>query len=171
MAATPIAVQLSTQHAQQLAKLGARAHRGGGVFSRTQVLGRMLDALHLYQSFTDPRQTRNLPEAYHALIIRLLPKPWELRRFEIQNLEGVLAATPGFDQAVATAQIDPATLLAAIGGASPAEKLTLVTHAILHQAPAAAGGDLASGLTSSSSRESKGMTIVKVNEFQQATLP
>jgi hypothetical protein len=137
MAGTPIAVQLSTQHAQQLAKLGARAHRGGGTFSRTQVLGRMIDAFHLYQAFTDPRQTRDLPEPFHALVIRLLHNPWELRRFEIQNLEGVLEATPDFAKNVAAANVDPAALLAAVGNATAAEKLTLVAHAILHQAPAA----------------------------------
>jgi hypothetical protein len=77
-------------------------------------------------------------EEHHALVVRLLPEPWTLRRFEIQKLEDVLADTPGFAAAVTAAGVDPAALLAAVAAATPAEKLTLVDHAIQHQAPAAA---------------------------------
>ena len=66
------------------------------------------------------------------------PEPWTLRRFEIQKLEQVLEDTPGFAAAVTAAGVDPAVLLAAVAAATAAEKLTLVDHAIQHQAPAAA---------------------------------
>jgi hypothetical protein len=138
MAGSGITLQITAAHANYLASRGGHSHRGKATFSRSIVLGRMLDALSLYQEFTDPRETRNMPEEFHALIVRLVPKPWALRRFEIKNLETLLASTPGFAGAVTAAGVDPAALLAALAATSPAEKLTLVDHAIQHQAPAAA---------------------------------
>jgi hypothetical protein len=41
-----------------------------------------------------------MPEELHALVIRLLPKPWTLGRFEIRKLEQVLEDAPGFAAAV-----------------------------------------------------------------------
>jgi len=79
-----------------------------------------------------------MPHEYHALVISLLPRPWTLSRYEVTTLEGVLEATPGFAAAVTAAGVDPTALLAAVAAATPAEKLTLVDHAIQHQAPAAA---------------------------------
>jgi hypothetical protein len=137
MTRTGITLQISAADAGYLARHGGHSHRGKGNFSRSVVLHRMLDALRLYQEFTDPRQTRALPDEFHELVVRLLPDAWNLRRFEILNLEGFLEATPGFQQAVAAAGIDPAALLAAVAAATPAEKLTLVGHAIQRQAPAA----------------------------------
>jgi hypothetical protein len=138
MAGSSISLQISAAHAKYLERRGGRSHRGRGAFNRSVVLGRLLDSHRLYQEFTDPRQTRGMPEELHALVIRLLPEPWTLRRFEIQKLEHVLEDTPGFAAAVTAAGVDPAVLLAAIAAATPAEKLTLVDHAIQHQAPAAA---------------------------------
>jgi hypothetical protein len=54
----------------------------------------MLDTLSLYQEFTDPRKTRNMPEEFHALIVRLLPKPWALCRFEIKPSSPPPPASP-----------------------------------------------------------------------------
>lgn len=128
-----------------LERRGGRSHRGNGAFSRSVVLSRMLDSLRLYQEFTDPRDTRGMPEEFHALVVSLLPEPWALRRYEIRHLEGVLEATPGFAAAVTAAGVDPAALLAAVAATSPAEKLTLVDHAIQHQVPAAAATGRADG--------------------------
>jgi hypothetical protein len=61
-----------------------------------------------------------------------------LRRFEIMNLQGVLATTPDFAEAVTAAGEDPAALLAEVAEATPAEKLTLVDHAVQRQVPTAA---------------------------------
>jgi hypothetical protein len=97
---------------------GGRSHRGRGTFSRSVVLGRVLDSHRLYQEFTDPRRTRGMPEEHHALIIRLLPEPWALRRFEIRKLEDVLELTPGFAAAVRGAGLDPAVLLAEVAAAT-----------------------------------------------------
>jgi hypothetical protein len=138
MAGSGITLQLTAAHAKYLERRGGRSHRGNGPFSRSVVLGRVLESHHLYQEFTDPRQTRGMPEEVYALIIRLLPQPWTLRRFAIKNLEGVLEATPGFAAAVTAAGVDPAVVLAAVAEATPAEKLTLVDHAIQHQVPVAA---------------------------------
>jgi hypothetical protein len=99
----------------------------------------VLESHRLYQEFTDPRLTRGMPEEFHGLVIRLLPAPWALGRFEIRKLEQVLEDAPGFAAAVTAGGVDPAVLLAAVAAASPAEKLTLVDHAIQHQAPATAG--------------------------------
>ena len=138
MAGGNITLHLTAAHAKFLERRGGRSHRGKGPFSRTSVLRRMLDSLRLYHEFTDPRETRGMSHEHHALVISLLPKPWELSAYEIRNLEGVLAAAPGFQAAVAAASIDPTELLAGVAAATPAEKLTLVDHAVQHQAPAAA---------------------------------
>ena len=138
MAGSGVTLQISAAHAKYLERRGGRAHRGRGPFSRSAVLGRVLESHRLYQELTDPRKTRGMPEAVHALIVRLLPEPWLLRAFEIKNLEGILEAAPGHADAAAAAGIDPGAVLAAVAGATPAEKLTLVDHAIQHQAPAAA---------------------------------
>lgn len=47
----------------------------------------------------------------------------------------VRRASPRFASEVAAASVDPEALLAAVSDATPAEKLTLVDHAIRHQAP------------------------------------
>ncbi|HEV3076941.1 MAG TPA: hypothetical protein VHB47_21140 [Thermoanaerobaculia bacterium] len=140
MAGSTISLQISAAQAQYLERRGGRSHRGRGTFSRSVVLGRVLESHRLYQEFTDPRLTRGMPEELHTLVIRLLPEPWALRRLEIQKLEDVLELTPGFAAAVRGAGVDPAVLLAVVAAATPAEKLTLVDHAIQHQAPAAAAG-------------------------------
>jgi hypothetical protein len=131
-------LQISAADARYLETRGGYSKRGSGTFSRSVVLRRMLRDVRLYRDFTDPRQTRGLPEEFHALVVRLLPAPWNLSRYEILNLEGVLAATPGFSEAATAAGVEPAALLAAVAAATPAEKLTLVDHAVQHQAPAAA---------------------------------
>jgi hypothetical protein len=131
-------LQISAADARYLEQRGGHSNRGRGTFSRSVVLARMLQDLRLYRDLADPRKTRGFPEEFHALVVRLIPAPWSLKRFEVVNLEGLLAATPGFQEAVTEAGVDPAALLAAVAAATPAEKLTLVDHAVQHQAPAAA---------------------------------
>jgi hypothetical protein len=46
-----------------------------------------------------------------------VPEPWNLKRFEILNLDALLAATPVFREAVSAAGVDPAALLAALAEA------------------------------------------------------
>ena len=130
-------IHISVATAKYLNQRGGYSHRGRGPFSRSVVLERMIQDLRLYREVTDPRKTRGFPEEFHALVVRLLPEPWHLKRFEILNLEALLEGTPGFKEAVAAAGADPAALLAAIAEATPAEKLTLVDHAVQHQAPRA----------------------------------
>jgi hypothetical protein len=140
MAGNGSTVQISLAHAEYLSLRGAHSHRGKATFARSAVAGRLLDALRDYQEVTDPRLTRGLSDELHAFVVRLLPQPWALRRFEIEHLEGFLATTPGFKEAAAATGFDPAAVLGEIGAWTSAEKLTLVDHAIQHQAPAAAGG-------------------------------
>jgi hypothetical protein len=61
-------VQISAAQAQYLEQRGGRSHRGRGTFSRSVVLGRVLESHRLYQEFTDPRLTRGMPEEFHALV-------------------------------------------------------------------------------------------------------
>ena len=133
MARKAITLQLSAAHAKLLADRGAQAHPGNPHFSRPAVLGRMLDSLYLHLELNDPRRTKGMPEEVHALIVKKLPEPWALRRFEIQHLDAILADAPGFAPALAAAGLDGAAVLAAVAAASPAEKLTLVHHALRHQ--------------------------------------
>ena len=117
MAGSTISLQISAAAAQYLEQRGGRSHRGGGIFRRSVVLGRVLESHRLYQEFTDPRLTRGMPEELHALVIRLLPEPWALGRFEIRKLEQVLEDAPGFAAAVTAAGMDPAVLLVAVAAA------------------------------------------------------
>jgi hypothetical protein len=140
MAGIGITLQLNAAHSRYLEARGGHSHCGKATFSRSIVLARMLEALTLCHDFNDPRVTRGMPEEIHALVIRLLPEPWLLRRYEITHLEGVLESTPGFAAAVTAAGLDPAAVLAAVAATNPTEKLTLVDHAIQRQAPAAVAG-------------------------------
>jgi hypothetical protein len=138
MAGYGLTLQIGPAQADYLERRGGHSHRGKGTFNRSKVLARCFDTLRLYQQLTDPRTTSGLPEEWHSLIVRLLPEPWTLKPYEIINLEGVLKITTGFAQAAVASGIDPAALLAAVAALTPAEKITLADHAVLHQAPAAA---------------------------------
>src|ERR1700674_2906608 len=98
--------QISAAHAKYLERRGGHSHRGRGPFNRSLALGRVLESHRLYLEFTDPRRTRGMPEELHALVIRLLPEPWTLKRFEIRKLEQVLEDAPGFAAAVTAAGMD-----------------------------------------------------------------
>jgi len=139
MAGKGTTIQMTAAHVKYLEQRGAQSHRGGGTFSRSVVLGRMLDALRLYQEATDPRQTRGLPAAMHEALVRLVPEPWGLKPYEVATLEILLGRSPGWKAAAQAAGIDPEALLAAVAAMSLAEKLTLVDQAVQAQAPAAAG--------------------------------
>jgi hypothetical protein len=140
MAVKRISVEMTAAQVRFLEKRGARAHRGpGATFSRSVVLGRMLDYLRMYQESSDPRRTRGLPEPMYQVLVRRLPEPWTLRRLDIETLEAFLARSAKFMAAVEAAKVAPAALLAAVEAMSLAEKVTLVDHAVQVQAPAAAG--------------------------------
>src|SRR5260370_8150646 len=107
MAVSPTSIQISAAHAKSLERRGGRSHRGRGAFNRSLVFGRVLDSHRLYVEFTDPRQTRGMPEEVHALVIRLLPEPWALKRFEILKLESVLDLTPASAPAATAPPLKP----------------------------------------------------------------
>jgi hypothetical protein len=130
-------LQISPVDVVYLERRGARSHRGGGPFSRSVVLHRTLERLRDCLEHSDPRKTRGMSEKMHQLVVRLLPKPWELKSFEVEHLALILERAPGFAAAAAAARLDPAALLALIAEMSYAEKLALVDHALQEQGPAA----------------------------------
>jgi hypothetical protein len=136
VALKPTTVTISGDDIAFLEKRGARSHRGGGEFSRSVVLGRMLDTWQSVLKLHDPRTTRALPEAIHQLVLQALPEPWKLKQFEIEHLEIVLAGLPGFDAAARAAGLDPAEVVAALAQLEFVEKVVLADHATLAQAPA-----------------------------------
>ncbi len=118
--------------------LGAISHRGGGEFSRSVVLGRVLKQYRDILSVYDPSKSGVLPAAVYQLVLHALPEPWTLKQFEIEHLEAYLAShVPGFAAAARGAGLEPAEVTAAIAKLNFAEKMVLVVDATRSQAPAA----------------------------------
>jgi hypothetical protein len=122
-----------------LEKRGAISQRGpGATFSRSAVLHRELQLLRELLRRYDPRKSAALPDAMYQLAARLLPAPWSLKPFEIDQMATLLETAPGFAAAAQEAAIDPAAFLAAIAALGFVEKVALLDHALEVQAPAAA---------------------------------
>jgi hypothetical protein len=121
-----------------LERRGAIADRRKGTFNRSAVLHRELQLLRELLRRNDPRTTAGMPEAMHQLAVRLLPEPWSLKPFEIDQMAALLESAPGFAAAVAAAGVDRAAFLAAVAALSFGEKVALLDHALQEQAPAAA---------------------------------
>lgn len=131
--------QLEPEDLIFLAKRGAVARRGRGTFSRSAVLRRELQLLRALLRQYDPLKSAGLPKEIHDLAIRLLPEPWTLTKpVEVKNLADLLEHAPDFEAELAAAGMDPAAFLVAIEALNFAEKVALLDHALLHQAPEAA---------------------------------
>jgi hypothetical protein len=131
-------VTLAAADISFLDELGAISHRGGGPFSRSVVLARVLKQYREILEVCDPRKSGQLPEPVYQLVRRALPEPWTLKRFEIEHLHTYLAGTSAFATAAQGAGFDLAEVTAAIAKLDYAEKVALVADAIRAQAPAAA---------------------------------
>jgi DNA-binding GntR family transcriptional regulator len=138
MAGKGTTVQIATADMVFLSRRGARSHRGGGTFSRSVVLHRSLQALRDVLDRSDPRLTRGMSQEMHRLIARLLPEPWALKVFEVEQMSTLLARVPAFAAAAADAGVDPDALLTLVSQLNFSEKMALVDHALQEQAPAAA---------------------------------
>jgi hypothetical protein len=121
-----------------LERRGANSHRGKGTFNRSAVLHRELQLLRELLRRYDPVKSAAMPEPMHRLAVRLLPEPWTLKPFEIDQMAALLESAPGFAEAVAAAGVDPANFLATVAALSFVEKVALLDHALEEQAPAAA---------------------------------
>jgi hypothetical protein len=130
--------QISPADLLFLERRGATSHRGKGTFNRSAVLHRELQLLRELLRRYDPVKSANMPEAMHRLAVSLLPEPWTLKPFEIDQMAALLETAPGFAEAVAAAGVDPASFLAAVAALSFVEKVALLDHALEQQAPAAA---------------------------------
>jgi hypothetical protein len=129
-------VMMSAGDSAFLAERGARSHRGGGEFSRSVVLKRALASLRGMLAEYDPRQG-GMPEEMHGLVVRLLPQPWALSRFELQHLDRVLAGVTGFGEAARAVGLEPEEVIAAVAQLGFAERVVLADEATRVQAPAA----------------------------------
>jgi hypothetical protein len=138
MAGKGTTLQIAPADIGFLARRGARAHRGGGDFSRSAVLHRSLRTLRDVLAYSDPRKTRGLPEEMHRLAVRLLSGGWTLKAFEVEHLEAILGRSPELDAEAAAAGIEAGAFLAAIEAMSFAEKAFVVDQAVQEYAPAAA---------------------------------
>jgi hypothetical protein len=138
MAGKGTTVQIAASDVAFLARRGARSHRGGGTFSRSTVLHRSLVMLRDVLERCDPRQTRAMPEAMHQVIVRVLPEPWALKVFEVDQMPALVAQAPGFAAAAAAAGVEVEALLALVGALNFGERMALVDQALQAQAPAAA---------------------------------
>jgi hypothetical protein len=118
-------IQIEAADVAFLERRGARSQRGGGEFSRSVVLHRAIRTLGRLLEECDPRRTRRMPEAEHAFLSRILPEPWALTAYEIDQLADRMGRTPGFRAAATEAGLDPDALLATLG-----EALALVERAL-----------------------------------------
>jgi hypothetical protein len=71
-------------------------------------------------------------------VARLLPEPWALKVFEVEQMPTLLARVPSFAATAAAAGVDVAALMSLLADLSFGEKMALVDHALQEQAPAAA---------------------------------
>ena len=129
--------QISPADLLFLERRGATSHRGKGTFNRSAVLHRELQLLRELLRRYDPIKSANMPEPMHRLAVRLLPEPWTLKPFEIDQMAALLETDPNFAETVAAAGVDPANFLATVAALS-FEKVALLDHALEEQAPAAA---------------------------------
>ena len=130
-------IQLSVADITFLERRGARSHRGGGEFSRSVVLHRMLQTMRSVFEASDPRKTRGMSAEVYSLVTRLLPEAWTMRPFEVEHVGTVVARAPGFAEAAKEAGLDPAKVITELDAMSFAEKAALVDQAVQAQAPAA----------------------------------
>jgi hypothetical protein len=141
MARTTGTVQIHREDLVFLERRGAVSDRSRGTFNRSAVLRRELGLLRELLRRHDPRRSAAMPEAMYELAARLLPAPWSLTRFEIDQMAALLGSVPGFAAAAAAAGVDPDALLAAVGALGLGEKVALLDHALELQAPAAAAAE------------------------------
>jgi hypothetical protein len=117
---------------------GGRSHRGGGEFSRSAAVHRLLNTLGTLLDHGDPLRHRRIGPAEHRLVTHHLSEPWAMTPFEIQHLESHLESASGFGEAARVAGIDPEDILATLAELNFYEKMALVDQAMQAQAPAAA---------------------------------
>jgi hypothetical protein len=146
MAGKGTTVQVTGGDVAFLARRGARSHRGGGTFSRSTVLHRSLVMLRDLLERSDPRRTRAMPEAMHQVIVRLLPEPWALKAFEVDQMPALLAQAPNFAATAAAAGVETEALLALVGSLNFTERMALVDQAQQARAPRAAAATPEDGI-------------------------
>jgi hypothetical protein len=138
MAGKGTTVQISPATVILITRRGARSSRGGGDFALSAVLNRAVAMLQSILEQSDPRRTRRLPEAFHALAVQLLVEPWALTPFEIERLPTFLEHTAAFTASLAAHDLDRQAFLEALAALTFAEKAALVDAAIQLHAPQAA---------------------------------
>jgi hypothetical protein len=130
-------VTISAADSAFLAERGARSHRGGGEFSRSVVLKRALVRLRQVLTEYDPRRSAGMSEPMHGLVVRLLPQPWALSRFELQHLDRVMTEVAGFGEAAQAVGLAPEAVIAAVAALAFVERVALADDATRVQAPEA----------------------------------
>jgi hypothetical protein len=120
---------------QFLSSRGARADKGRSPWNRSHILRMQLDLWLASLDESDPRATRNFPQAYYDLTIKLLTEPWELNARMIKRLSAYVQTLLDLDDLLTEAGIDRGAYLAALEDLSFAERLHLVEAAQAHHAP------------------------------------
>ncbi|HVT19080.1 MAG TPA: hypothetical protein VHQ90_23245 [Thermoanaerobaculia bacterium] len=141
MAGKGTTIQISDSDVAFLERRGARAHRGGGEFSRSAALQRSLTTLRAVLEDSDPVRRGRISATQRDLVVRLLPAPWAMTAFEVEHLGGYLERTEGYAEALRAAGVEAAELAAALAALTFCEKMALVDQAIQEKAPAAADAE------------------------------
>lgn len=129
-------ITLPPEVLDRLRHRGARSDKTHGPYNYTQQLTRTLE---LYESVvikSDPRETRDLPQAHYELVLDLLHDPQRLEAFHIHRLGDYLSDDPQFAARARAVGLDPAELARTINAYTFAEKLHLVDSAQIRNAPA-----------------------------------
>jgi hypothetical protein len=130
-------VQIGTADTRFLAGYGARSQRGGGEFSRSLVLHRLLDGLRCILERSDPRSTHGLSREGCEVLVRTLRHPWRLSPFEIDHIHDPGLHGPELEPGLAEAGVEPKRFLAEVAALPFAGKAFLADAAASLQAPAA----------------------------------
>ncbi|HVT14667.1 MAG TPA: hypothetical protein VHQ90_00610 [Thermoanaerobaculia bacterium] len=141
MAGKLTTIQIAPGDIAFLERRGARAHRGGGEFSRSAALQRSLATLRAVLEDCDPLRHGRISATQRDLVVRLLPVPWAMTAFEVEHLGGYLEHARGYAEALRAAGVEAAELAAALAALSFCEKMALVDQAIQEKAPAAAAAE------------------------------
>jgi hypothetical protein len=118
-----------------LGRFGARPDRGGGTFSRSNVLARHLDLYAGVVHNSDPRATRGFPQPYYDLTLALLSDPWSIRARDLPHLPQLLQAMPEFQDLARRHGVDTAAYLRSLGELTYSERLVLLARAEEQHAP------------------------------------
>ena len=148
-------ISLSPKLRDRLEARGARSDKSHGPYNYTRQLARTLELYDSVLIKSDPRQTRDMPEAHYELVLELLTEPLALESFHIVRLGDYLFDLPAFRARARDLRLDPQQFRDALNAFPYAEKLHLTDAAQVRNAPPRAPAAAATTATTSTASEAR----------------